>query len=269
MKFQCPICRAALHQHQESQGWYCDAKHHFDRHEKGYWNFFGAKKPQNADSRQALRARQFMLLGGHFAPAIEALATELEGLNLDSPECVNLGQGNAWLGKALIDVLQCRGHSIASVSPLESENEAFAAAKAGLPGVCLTGLKSLPFATEAADMVWLLDTLPKGLEWQRVLKQGGYALLLAAGPRHLWQLKEFVYSDLSEKPFSFELPKSFEVVRSETVAWTVSVSAEDALVLLDMAPWGWRVKEAQRKAIARGDFSALEMDYRVIVARKG
>jgi 23S rRNA (guanine745-N1)-methyltransferase len=269
MQFQCPLCRQPLHAHQESKGWYCDGKHHFDRHAIGYWDFFPTRKPKNAESRDTLRARQFLLTSGIYNAAIEALAKAARQYSaIDAPACVQQGAGHAWLGKQLKAALDEQGCQVSLFSPLEAENEAFAAAKAGMENVCFTSLKGLPFADASADMVWLLEAPLKGKEWLRILKPDGLLLMLVPGPRHLWQLREFVYPGLDEKPFSLELPQAFELLAEEAVSWPLDIQSQDAMVLMDMAPWAWRVKEGVRKAIAKASFEALEMDFRIIVARK-
>ncbi|WP_372873018.1 putative RNA methyltransferase [Shewanella sp.] len=269
MQFQCPLCRQPLHAHQESKGWYCDGKHHFDRHAIGYWDFFPARKPKNAESRDTLRARQFLLTSGIYGVAIEALARVVGQFSATGElQCIQQGAGNAWLGKQLKAVLDELGTQVQLFSPLEAENEAFAAAKAGMEGVCFTSLKGLPFADASADMLWLLEAPLKGKEWLRVLKPDGLLLMLVPGPRHLWQLREFVYPGLEEKSFTLELPSTLEILEQQPVSWSLSIPSQDALVLMDMAPWAWRVKESVRKSIAKTNFDALEMDFRIIVARK-
>lgn len=269
MEFQCPLCRQRLHFHEESRGWHCDGKHHFDKREIGYWDFYKGNKPRNAESRQELRARQFLVTSGLFQPAVESMVKVLQTQDSASERnCVNLGPGHAWIGKLLAQALTEHEIPLKVFSPLESENEAFAAAKSGMEAVCLTPLKSLPFADASADMLWLLDIPAKGKEWQRILKPGGLLLMLAAGPRHLWQIKEFVYDGLTEKPFVLELSGQFELISETPVSWTHALSVADAKVLMGMAPWAWRVKEASLKAMEKGDFSGLEMDYRIILAKK-
>ena len=57
-------------------------------------------------------------------------------------------------------------------------------------------------------------------------------LLVMPGPRHLWQLREYIYSDLVEKPFKVNLPSALSVKDTQALSFTLSVTGEQALTLL-------------------------------------
>jgi len=269
--FQCPICAQPLHAHQASGGWYCDNKHHFDKREPGFWGFAKpAKGKVQGDSRAELRAKHFLLESGILAPAIAALAqTVTETLAGDSSvKALDFDCGDGYFSRALANALP-DSLSLELQAVTEAENAAFAAAKAkGPAGISYASLKSLPYADDAFDMLWLMDKALKGKDGLRVLKSGGYLLSLAQGPRHLWQLKQYIYPDLSEKPFVANLPAGMQLLSERAVSFTLDLKPEAALVLLEMTPYAWRLKDAMRHEILRGNFSALELDYRILVAQK-
>ncbi|QSX30786.1 SAM-dependent methyltransferase [Shewanella cyperi] len=269
--FRCPLCTLPLHAHQASGGWYCDGKHHFDKREPGFWGFAKpAKGKVQGDSRAELRAKHFLLESGILMPAITALAETVTGLaGTDGTlKALDFDCGDGYFSRALAATLP-KTLALELQAVTEAENAAFAAAKAkGPAGISYASLKSLPYADGAFDMLWLMDKALKGKDGLRVLKQGGLLVNLAQGPRHLWQLRQYIYGDLSEKPFVANLPAGMTLVSERAVSFTLDLKPEAALVLLEMTPYAWRLKDAMRHQILRGDFSALELDYRIVVSQK-
>ncbi|MGS0726938.1 SAM-dependent methyltransferase, partial [Shewanella sp. 0m-11] len=97
----------------------------------------------------------------------------------------------------------------------------------------------------------------------------GVILQVAAGPRHLWQIREFIYPDLSEKPVSDNLPKELELQHSERLSLTASVSGEQAIALLEMTPYAWRANDKVRHQIQHAQFDTLEIDFVInVMTRK-
>lgn len=270
IQFQCPTCRLALQQHQASQGYYCANKHHFDRHEQGYWVF---NKPQRqkptGDSRQQLRSKRFLLESGIFSPLLDSMAQMLIPLlsadrQLLDYECSD-GYYLRELAARLADVAVAENIHCLGVS--EAENAIFAAAKANTPAtLCLASSKSLPFADNSIDFVTVIDRPIKGKESVRVLKKEGVLLLVQPGPRHLWQLKQCVYPELTEKPFQLNLPSELTLVETKTVRFTLSVTGEQALILLGMTPYAWRASDKIKHHIQSRQFTDLEIDFRLIKA---
>lgn len=272
LEYQCPTCGLALKQHKASQGFYCANKHHFDRSEQGYWVF---TKPQRqkptGDSREQVRAKRFLLESGIFSPLIDKLAELITGsikpdACLLDYECAE-GFYLRALASKLAEVENPR--NVQYVGVADAENAIFAAAKAQTPGIlCLSSSKKLPFADNCVDFITVIDRPLKGKESVRVLKDDGTMLLVMPGPRHLWQLREYIYSDLAEKPFQVNLPSALLVKETQSLRFTLSVTGEQALTLLDMAPYAWRATDKMKHDIQANHFESLEIDYVLVLAHK-
>ena len=274
IEFQCPICDKPLHQHQASQGYYCDNKHHFDRSEQGYWVFAKPQKQKPVgDSRQLMRSKRFLLGSGIFSPVIEAVADTIAKrfANVSAISLLDFDAGDGYFLRALAPQLSAIAPSMA-VQPygvIDAENAIFAAAKAQTPGwLCLGSTKKLPFADDNFDLVTVFDKPLKGKEWLRVVKPDGLVLLVIPGPRHLWQLKGHVYPDLTEKPFAPNLPSQVTILHTESVSFTLQVNGEQAITLLEMTPFAWRANDKVRHTIGHSQFDSLEVDYRVLLVKR-
>ncbi|WP_299011590.1 SAM-dependent methyltransferase [uncultured Shewanella sp.] len=275
--YVCPKCKSSLHLHAESQGLYCDNKHHFDKDEKGYWVLSRAKKPK-MDSRQVMRAKRHLLASGLFTPLVDAMAALL----IDSQNEIGILQqsvlthldfdcADGFYMRALANTLEAQAPSFKLVQTgiAEAENALFAAAKSAPDNTYIVSqLKVLPFVNHCFDLVTLIDRPLKGKELFRVLKKNGIFLQVIPSPRHLWQIKTLIYTDLANKELDLSVPSEMALIKSQPVSFTVACSGEQALTLLDMTPFAWRASDKIRKQIASMHFDAIEIDFVVALMVK-
>lgn len=272
----CPVCSAPLNQHQASAGFYCDNKHHFDKHPNGYWpllsNVKGKSKPQ-VESRQQMRGRHFLLETGLFAPLIKQLQAVLLDLCASNSDAelqhIDYQCADGYYLRQLVPALVEAKVSCQHWGITDAENAIFAAAKSETPAnLLLLALKKLPFASQSVDIVTVLDSPLKGKECIRILKDDGRIVLLQPGIRHLWQIKQQVYPDLVEKPLQLNLPNDVEIEAQQQVVFTQSVTGEQALTLLDMSVFGWRANDQLKHQVKSTAISELEFDWQIITLKK-
>jgi 23S rRNA (guanine745-N1)-methyltransferase len=274
VRFQCPTCDKPLMQHAASQGYYCEHKHHFDLSEQGYWVFAKpARQKPTGDSRQLLRAKRFLLESGIYDPLLASVARLLGehfGIVKALPQ-LDYACGDGFYLRALVTQLAAQedGLTLAQYGVADAENAIFAAAKAGSgERLYLASSKKLPFADDSFELVTVFDKPLKGKECVRVLAPEGLMLLVLPGPGHLWQLQSQVYPDSTEKAFALNLPRELEAVAVEEVRFTLNVTGEQALTLLDMSPYAWRANDKLRQQIAQGQYEAMEADFRLVLAKQ-
>ncbi|GGP40994.1 SAM-dependent methyltransferase [Shewanella saliphila] len=255
-------------------GFYCDNKHHFDKHTQGYWPLLSntKTKPQVL-SRQQMRGRHFLLESGLFAPLITQLqARLLSVINASSDQAfehLDYQCADGYYLRQLVPAVAEAGVACEHWGITDAENAIFAAAKAQTPAkLILAALKKLPFATQSMDVVTVFDSLLKGKECIRVLKDDGRILMLQPGVRHLWQIKQQVYPDLVEKPLQLNLPNELEIESQQQVSFTQSVAGEQALTLLEMSVFGWRANDELKHKIKATAISELEFDWQIITLKK-
>ncbi|WP_299796290.1 methyltransferase domain-containing protein [uncultured Shewanella sp.] len=293
--YLCPVCDQPLLIHEASGGLHCCKKHHFDKNANGYWTFSQAKKPQT-DSRQVMRAKRFLLESGIFMPVIEKLEAMLIAAELSDGEIHYLdydcGEGY-YLRELRAKLAQSHyGRNIAkrlcAYGITEAENALFSAAKiqseakaavdSGETDIgcdkkqdttfIVSTLKKLPLADDSLDLVTLIDKQLKGKELLRVLKPGGVLIQVSPAPRHLWQLREFIYPDMQEKSLNIPQSKALELLQTERVSFKLALNGEQAIALLEMTPYAWRANDKVRKQIAAASFEALEIDFVITVSKK-
>ncbi|QIR15280.1 putative RNA methyltransferase [Shewanella aestuarii] len=276
----CPVCQSALHQHQASKGFYCDAKHHFDKLEQGYYPLIKvkAKTPQSSISRQQMRSRQFLLQSGVFSPLVNCLQkvicqlfTDKKADRIDGEHQLNWLDYQCADGYYLRQIYQSLAEngldkSLSVYGVSDAENALFAASKAGTPADLLySSMKVLPFANHSIDLITLFDAPFKGQECIRVLKQDGRIILVQPTNQHLWQIKQKVYSDLTVKPTQLNIPKKLKVVTQKQVSFTLDVTGEQALSLLDNSQFAWRANDEIRHQIKATAIDGLRCEFEVLV----
>ncbi|MBB1270879.1 putative RNA methyltransferase [Shewanella sp. SR44-3] len=266
----CPICTSPLQQHQASQGFYCENKHHYDRHKEGYWPLLLVNKTKmQAISREKMRAKRFLLASGIYSPVVDKIAQVLLTLLVNKPELQHLDYqcGDGYYLRALMPNLSALNAQHWGID--DSENTLFAASKAGTAAnLLLSGLKKLPIADNSVDVITILDSPLKGKECQRVLKDDGILVMLIPAERHLWQLKQQVYSDLVEKQQEINLPKNIQVIESHQIKFTQDVDGQQAITLLDMSSFGWRANDELRHGIKTQQNTHLEFEFNLVIAKK-
>ena len=272
----CPVCSAPLKQHQASSGFYCDNKHHFDKHPNGYWSLLSntkAKSKPQVESRQQMRGRHFLLESGLFAPLIKQLQTVLLDLCTSHGETqlqhIDYQCADGFYLRQLVPAVAEANVSCEHWGITDAENAIFAAAKAETPAnLLLLALKKLPFEAQSIDIVTVLDSPLKGKECIRILKDDGRIVLLQPGVRHLWQIKQQVYPDLVEKPLQLNLPNDVEIESQQQVVFVQSVTGEQALTLLDMSVFGWRANDQLKHQVKSTAIADLEFNWQILVLKK-
>lgn len=93
-------------------------------------------------------------------------------------------------------------------------------------------------------------------------------LQVIPGARHLWQLKTLIYPELIEKSVQINLPTGLIVKEQQRVQFSLSITGEQVLVLLDMTPYAWRASDKVKHLIRTQVFNNLEIDFILVLAQK-
>ena len=273
MSYICPICQAPLIQHQPSQGYYCENKHHFDMAKEGYLNLLPVqhkKSKEPGDSRAMMRSRRNFLEAGFYQPMAKALATLIGNHRTDSSpmHILDMGCGEGYYSRqieALIDKpekLDLHGIDIA-------KNAIFAAAKKQANAhFIVASSKRMPYADHYFDLLLRIYAPSNDIEVVRLLKPDGLLLLVTPGPRHLWQLKEFIYKEVKEHGIDIALPKGFEEIETQRISYKIQPNQEQRMALLQMTPFAWRAKGEIQNNIQRATGLEIETDFILTLARK-
>ncbi len=274
MPYICPICQSPLMQHLPSKGYYCKNKHHYDLAKEGYLNLLPAqykKSKEPGDSRAMMRARRNFLQAGFYQPMAAALTRMIDTHRPEtSPmHILDIGCGEGYYCRQIeehsqqSEKLDLHGIDIA-------KNAIFAAAKKQSKAkFIVASSKSMPYADHYFDLLLKVYAPVNDTEINRLLKANGLLLIVTPGPRHLWQLKEFIYKEVKEHPVDTPLPEDFERLESQRVSYTIQPEQEQRMALLQMTPFAWRAKKGDvQNKIKQSNGLEIETDFILTLAAK-
>ncbi len=273
MPYICPICQVPLKQHLPSKGYYCENKHHFDMAKEGYLNLLPVqhkKSKQPGDSRAMMRARRNFLEAEFYLPMAKAVATLIDKYRSENApmRILDMGCGEGYYSRQVeahclnSETLDLHGIDIA-------KNAIFAAAKKQ-PNAhfIVASNKRLPYADSYFDLILRVYAPSNDAEINRLLKDNGFLLTVTPGPRHLWQLKEFIYKKVNEHTITVDLPEGFEEIDSQRISYTIQPDQDNRMALLQMTPFAWRAKAEIQNHIQRAKGLIIETDFILTLARK-
>lgn len=272
MSYICPICQSPLKLHQASQGYYCDNKHHFDLAKEGYLNLFPVqqkKSKEPGDSRAMMRARRNFLEAGFYQPMADAIAAMLDRHCLATTplHVLDMGCGEGYYSRQLEakshhQDLDLHGADIA-------KNAILAAAKKQPDARFIVASNNrLPYSDAFFDVIFRVYAPSNDNEIKRLLNTDGKLLTVTPGPRHLWQLREYIYPDVKQHAVEGKLPEGFTHIETQRLPFTIQPDQEQRIALLDMTPFAWRAKPHMRQQIMHAEGLEIETDFVITLAQK-
>ena len=264
--FICPLCRRPLTPGEKV--WRCEKNHSFDVAREGYVNLLPVQHKKSrdpGDDAQMVTARHEFLQAGHYQPLRDAVVALLAPLQLSS--LLDIGCGEGYYTGAFTA-------AAASVTGLDIARFAVRlAAKRHADVTWLVGSGALlPQADASVDLVSNLFTQLHVDEMRRVLKPGGYALVVTPAPDHLWSVREQLFDQVrAHDPSKFltNFASGFELLSQQQLRFALNLTAPDMQRLLQMTPYAWTAPPERRAAlIARGD-SCTQAAMTMLLFRRG
>jgi 23S rRNA (guanine745-N1)-methyltransferase len=266
--YLCPLCGEPLHQ--SAKSYHCQNRHNFDIAKEGYLNLLPVQHKHSiepGDSKQMMIARREFLEAGFYESMAEALAMMI---NANRPESqtirlLDLGCGEGYYSRKIAD--RCEPIALHGID-IAKAGIAAAAKKQPAARFVVASSNHLPYAGQYFDFVLRVFAPSNDDELKRVLKPSGLLLTATPGPRHLWQLKEFIYMDVKEHAPEALLPHGFEQINAQRVSYKITPNPEQRIALLQMTPFAWRVKESVQQAIKEVEELEIETDFILTLALK-
>ncbi|WNN42634.1 MULTISPECIES: 23S rRNA (guanine(745)-N(1))-methyltransferase [Winslowiella] len=244
MPYLCPLCQQPLALNERS--WRCTNQHQFDCAKEGYVNLLPVqhkRSKQPGDSAEMMQARREFLDAGHYQPLQQQVAALLDSvLPQQAVSLLDIGCGEGYYTEAVSQRLSQRESR--QIYGLDVSKVAIRYAAKRYPEIsfCVASSHRLPFAAQSLDAVLRIYAPCKASELARVIRQGGYLLTVAPGPRHLLQFKELIYQQVKLHDESEEQPEGFTRVDQQALSYPMTLNGEEAAALLQMTPFAWRAR---------------------------
>lgn len=240
---------------------------------EGYLNLLSVqykKTKEPGDSRMMMRSRRNFLETGFYQPMAKKLTEIIDNHRAKKPAmCIlDMGCGEGYYCRQ-IKALSKHSENLDLHGIDIAKNAIFAAAKKqNNARFIVASNKRLPYADDFFDLVFKIYAPSNDSEITRILKSEGLFLSVAPGPRHLWQLKEYIYKKVKEHNINPILPKGFKLLESERISYTIQPNQERRMALLQMTPFAWRVNAETQHNIQRAKELIIETDFILTLAKR-
>ena len=269
----CPLCNSPLN-HQTTQNTYtCSNRHSFDCAKEGYINLLPvhhkhSKEP--GDNKAMLTARRLFLEADFYEPLARAIALMIDTVQPLTPKAhiLDLGCGEGYYARKIIELCKRPEHIQLYGNDISKFAMTAAAKKQKTAQFIVASSNKLPYATDTFDIVYRVFAPSDATELLRLIKPAGYLLTVTPGPRHLWQLKEHIYTAVTEHTEDAEIPPGFTPITSQRVSYKISPDAAHREALLEMTPFAWSASEAIKDTLKRLKELDIEADFIVTLSVK-
>lgn len=258
----CPLCATPLRLTQKS--YTCANRHGFDLAKEGYLNLLPVQfkhSIQPGDNKPMLQARREFLEAGYYQALADAIASIVK--TRQPQHLLDLGCGEGYYSRHIEPF--CR-----ELHGIDIAKFAVAAAAKKQPNArfIVASANRLPYADRYFDAILRVFAPSNDNELKRILQPSGLLLTVTPGPRHLWQLKEFIYADVREHALENELPPGFERIDTQRLSYAISPAPQHRIALLQMTPFAWRANESVQQTIKNAAELRIETDFVLTLAVK-
>ena len=265
---RCPICSAAMQADEACKSCRCQGTrtHSYDFARSGYLNLTRPGDGEG-DLKDAINARKLFLGAGYYEPLSKEINTLLQKLNAKTVLDAGCGEGyytnrmaNEERSVLGVDLSRAGIDAAAKQAKQNVTNVAFAVAS----------IFSLPVGDATCNVVTNLFAPCCESEFSRVLKNGGYLILVGAGERHLMGLKEVLYENPYLNPGRADLPTKMTEIDRRRLTYTITVEGEEKIeALFSMTPYYWRTSESDHAKLKNIKTLTTEVDFDIFVYQKG
>ena len=260
---RCPVCGLSGTVSEDGRSFYCGGarRHCFDFSKSGYLNLAGPGGGAG-DLKAAVRARSLFLDSGYYEP----LSNEVNGIlaQYGIRSVLDAGCGEGYYSNRMAendrDVLGA-DLSVAGIDHAAKQAKACGSNASFL----VASLFRLPVAEESFDAITSLFAPCAEEEFSRVLKSGGYLILVGAGTEHLFGLKRILYDDPYKNEGRADLPERMQLVEERKLSYEITVEGTERInALFSMTPYYWRTSEHDREKLTNLTSLTTEIDFDIL-----
>ena len=252
--WRCPICHTPLTDKPNSTSKYrtlqCENNHAFDQAKQGYFNLLPVQHKRSkvpGDDKSMVLARHAFLSRGYYDHLIGKVYEYLSPYQTLISSIYDAGCGTGYYLNRLSTLLQGKvaaGHDISK--------EAIICASKAYKNIefCVASTVNIPVNSDSVDLVIQVFSPSSLMEYQRIMKEEAFLVVVDPSKAHLKELKQLLYDNAEEHQQKHLELEGFEKLNTIHASETISFETSDcALNLLKMTPYYWRANETQKESV--------------------
>jgi 23S rRNA (guanine745-N1)-methyltransferase len=283
----CPVCKESLQANESNKSLSCVNNHSFDRARQGYLNLLLAHKKNSknpGDSQEMVMARQAFLNSDFYQPISDSLNQIIvdAALKLEKPiQVLDIGCGEGYYSQRMHNSLS--DHQIEhNLFGLDISKDAVIAAakrakaetlKEDVPNTntsewLVASAIDIPLQAQSIDIATCLFTRLMPESYHKVIKQDGLFICVNTGEKHLIELREKLYEEITKAEFDpvKNMGEDFELVDHQQVSYQNTLSSQQQIQdLLLMTPHNWRTKADKKEALVSLEELTVTIDAQIHV----
>lgn len=268
--FLCPLCQTKLQRSNNTQ--ICANNHHFDIAKEGYLNLLpvNAKNSKHpGDNKEMISARRAFLNSDGYLPLAEKVSELVSAYlaDFDQAQILDLGCGEGYytahLAAKLPKQFVVNGLDISKVAVR------YAAKRYKNINFCVASAYDVPLADNSLDALIRIYAPSLESELQRLIKPAGYLITVTPAPRHLFQLREKIYQQVTEHAEDNSAPGGFNKIEQINLNYRLNIDNPQAVQdLINMTPFAWKFNQQKMLDLLAEKTWEIECDFNIEVYQK-
>ena len=273
----CPVCQQPLRLN-DAPPWRleCPEKHRFDIAREGYVHLLLTHQRRSNKAGYAptmLKARRRLFDAGFYAPLQNAIAHALARFLPEGGRLFDAGCGEGGILRAL---LQNDPENHWRVLGADLAKEGVRLAAKGPNPACwfVANLNApLPLQSEILDGVLNIFSPQNAPEFARLLRPGGCLLKVLAGPRHLEEYRNAIFTKPRKEAFDpaqvlADFDSDFTLIHQAALSEARPLTLEMTQSLIAASPLSWKANRQRLHALSQTGLPEVTLDAALFVLQK-